>query len=159
MRKVLAISAVAAGILVMPSVSAGSRAASSTYQLRAAMNTRQVVTPKNRRWKAPASLKNAHGAFKGTLTISGSRRTLRWRITYTGVGRPPQVADIHYGRPGHFGRVLIRLCGPCRSGQSGTKRKKLTARGARALERGRTWVTIITNKYPDGVIRGQIKVS
>ena len=159
MRKVLAISAVAAAILVMPSVSAGSRAASSTYQLKARMSTGQIVTAKNKRWKAPASVRNAHGSFKGTLTISKTRRVLHWRITYSGVGRPPQVADIHYGKPGRFGPVLIRLCGPCTSGQSGTKIKKLSARGARALKAGRAWITVITNKYPNGVIRGQIKVS
>jgi len=158
MRKALAISAAAAAILILPGVSAGSRVSTNTYKLRASMNTQQVVTPKNRRWRAPASVRNAHGSFAGTMTASGARRTLRWRITYAGVGRSqPRVADIHYGKPGHFGAVLVRLCGPCKSGQSGTK--KVTAAGARAIQTGSAWITIITPKYPNGVIRGQIKAS
>jgi CHRD domain-containing protein len=157
MRKALAISAVAAAILVMPSVSAGSRATNSTYHLKASMNTRQVVTPKNRMWRAPASVRKAHGSFRGAFRVSGARRILHWRITYAGISSKPQIADIHYGRPRHFGPILVRLCGPCRSGQSGNK--KISARGARALKAGSAWITIITNRFPNGVVRGQVNVS
>lgn len=158
MRKALAISAAAGAILILPSVSAGSRVSTNTYKLRASMNTQQVVTPKNRRWRAPASVRNAHGSFAGTMTASGSRRTLRWRITFAGVGASqPRIADIHYGKPGHFGAFLVRLCQSCKSGQRGTK--KVNAAGARAIQTGSTWITIITPKHPNGVIRGQIKAS
>jgi len=122
------------------------------------MNTRQVVSPKNLAWRVPASVRNARGSFAGTMTALGRRRTLRWHITYTGVGSSPlQIADIHYGKPRHFGPLLARLCGPCRSGQSGTK--KISAWAVRSIKAGSAWITIITGKYPNGVIRGQIKVS
>jgi len=122
------------------------------------MNTRQVVTPKNRHWRVPASVRNAHGSFTGTIAVVGTRRTLRWHITYTGVGSNPlQIADVHYGELGHFGPILVRLCGPCKSGQSGTK--KISASAVRSIKAGSAWITIITGKYPNGVIRGQIKVS
>jgi hypothetical protein len=143
-------------ILVLPGVSAG-YSASSTYRLRASMNTQQVVTPKNRAWKVPASVKNAHGSLTGAMTV-GARRTLRWHITYTGVGSNPlQIADIHYGKARHFGPILARLCGPCKPGQSGTK--KLSAWAVRSIKSDSAWITIVTGKYPNGVIRGQIRVS
>ena len=46
MRKIMAVSAVAAAaaILISPSASAGSRASSATYRLRASMTPQQVVT-------------------------------------------------------------------------------------------------------------------
>ena len=160
MRKALAISAAAAtvAILISPSVSAGSRASSTTYRLKATMTPQQVVTPQNKRWKVPASVRHAHGSFTGTMVLAGRRRTLRWTIRYTGIGSNPlEIADIHYGKPGQFGPVIKRLCGPCESGQSG--KKKLSAWGARSIKTGNAWITIITGKYRNGVIRGQIKVS
>ena len=160
MRKALAISAAAAtvAILISPSVSAGSRASSTTYRLKATMTPQQVVTPQNKRWKVPASVRHAHGSFTGTMVLAGRRRTLRWSIRYTGVGSNPlKIADIHYGKRGQFGPVIKRLCGPCESGQSG--KRKLSAWGARSIKTGNAWITIITGKYRNGVIRGQIKVS
>jgi len=160
MRKALAISTAmaAAAILISPSVSAGSRALNETYRLKATMTPQQVVTPQNKRWKVPTSVKHAHGSFTGTMALSGRRRTLRWTIRYTGIGSNPlEIADIHYGKPGQFGPVIKRLCGPCESGQSG--KKKLSAWGARSIKTGNAWITIITGKYRNGVIRGQIKVS
>ena len=160
MTKALAITAagVTAAILVSPSVSAGSRASSTTYRLRASMTPQQVVTPRNRPWKVPVSVRNAHGSFTGAMVLSGRDRTLRWSIHYTGIGSGPlQVADIHYGRPAQFGPVIKRLCGPCESGQTG--KKELSAWGARSIKTGHSWITIITGKYRNGVIRGQIKVS
>lgn len=160
MRKALAISVAAAtaAILIAPSVSAGSRASSKTYRLKASMTPQQVVTPQNKRWRVPAAVRHAHGSFTGKIVVSGRRRTLRWRISYSRVGSNPlKIADIHYGKRGKFGPVIKRLCGPCESGQSG--KKKLSAWGARSIKGGNAWITIITGKYRNGVIRGQIKVS
>jgi hypothetical protein len=158
MRKALALFAAVGMILVLPSVSAGSSASSSTYHLSASMTPRQVVTPKNRPWRVPASVRHAHGAFRGTMTVAGKRRTLAWRISFAGVGSNPlRIADIHYGKPGHFGPILARLCGPCKSGQTGTK--KLSAWAVRSIKGGNAWITIITGTYANGVNRGQIKVS
>ena len=159
MRKALTIAAAVGAILSLPSVSAGSSSASTnTFRLRATMTPRQVVTPRNKPWRVPASVRNARGSFTGTMVVAGGRRTLRWRIRYVHVGSNPlQIADIHYGKPGQFGPVLVRLCGPCRSGQAGSK--KLSGKTVRAIKTGNAWITIITGKYGNGVIRGQIKVS
>ena len=122
------------------------------------MTPQQVVNARNKRWKVPVRVRHAHGSFTGTMVVAGRRRTLRWSIHYTGVGSNPlEIADIHYGKPGQFGPVIKRLCGPCESDQSG--KKKLSAWGARSIKAGNAWVTIITGKYRNGVIRGQIKVS
>ena len=152
------ISVAGLAILSLPGVSAGSVAASVSYRLLASMVTSQVVTPKNRAWRAPAAVRDAHGSFTGTMKVAGTRRTLHWHITYAGVGSNPlQIADIHYGKARHFGPLIARLCGPCKSGQSGTK--KISAYAVRSIKAGSAWITIITGKYPNGVIRGQIKVS
>lgn len=158
MRKALALSATVGAILILPSVSSGSSASISTYHLSASMTPRQVVTPKNRPWRVPVSVRHAHGSFRGTMTVAGRSRTLQWSISYAGVGSNPlQIADVHYGKPGQFGPILARLCGPCKSGQTGTK--KLSAWAVRSIKGGKAWITIITGKYGNGVIRGQIKVS
>jgi hypothetical protein len=158
MTKALVLAVAVGAILVLPGISAGSSASGNTYRVSASMNTRQVVTPKNRPWKAPASVRNARGSLRGTMTVKGRRGTLAWHITYTGVGSSPlQIADIHYGKPRHFGPILVRLCGPCKSGQSGTK--KLSAAAVNSIKAGTAWITIITGKYRNGVIRGQIRAS
>jgi hypothetical protein len=148
-------------VLVGISLEGASAAAgrtSATYTLRAKMTSQQVITPANKPWRPPASVRDARGTFTGTLTIAGRTRKLAWRITYRDIGPSTlEIADVHLGRHGRFGQILVRLCGPCRSGQNGTKR--LSATVAKEIKTGNAWVTVITSKYPNGVIRGQIKVA
>lgn len=123
----------------------------ATLSLRASMTPTQVITPSGKQWRVPPSVRSARGTFTGKLLADG--RTLTWRITYAKVsGRV--IADIHIGRPGKFGGVLGRLCTACRSGQTG--RLKLKRNYATQFRVNNTWVTLITPKYPNGVIRGQI---
>ena len=132
----------------------GSAVPAKAMRLTAAMTPQQVVTPRNRPWRVPADVAGAKGSFTGT--VSGDGKRLSWRVSYSGFGRPATViADIHIGKPGRFGAVLVRLCTGCRSGQTGTKRLKANVAGQFAL--GNTWVTLITPKYPNGVVRGQIR--
>jgi hypothetical protein len=134
---------------------AGDTAAAKTYKLGATMNARGVVTPKNKPWKVPAAASKAKGTFTGKLnSVTGK---LSWRITYSGVGNPAlSIADIHSGAPGKFGPILVRLCAHCTSGQTGVVKVKASAQ--KDIAAGNSWVTVITEKYPNGVIRGQIKV-
>ena len=77
--------------------------------------------------------------------------------SYSGLGNSRLViADVHIGKPGRFGPVLVRLCADCRSGQSGVK--KLKRDDPAKFLATNTWLTIITGQYPNGVVRGQIKV-
>jgi hypothetical protein len=134
---------------------AGESASAKTYRLSASMTPQQVITPRNLRWRVPAALASAKGSFTGT--VDTQRRVLTWQISYSNIGRSPLViADIHAGPAGRFGPIVLRLCAECKSGQKGTKR--LTKVATDSLSTGDTWVTVITGKYPNGVLRGQIKV-
>jgi hypothetical protein len=82
----------------------------------------QVVTPRNKPWKAPAALAHAKGTLTTTLTASGKKTRLSWRVSFRQLGKHHvALTDVHYGKPGQFGSILVRLCGPCASGQHGTR--------------------------------------
>jgi hypothetical protein len=131
-------------------------ASAKTFGLSAKMSAKQVVTVKNRPWKTPSAVANAKGTFTGTF--DNATRKLTWRITYTGIGNPKlALADIHVGPSNKFGAIIVRLCGPCKSGQKGVKTIKRSY--VSAITSGNSWVTVITDKYPNGVIRGQIKAT
>jgi CHRD domain len=152
MRKAIVLCVVTAAVGV-PSV----YAASSATGFASAMDAHHVVTPQNKPWTPPKAVAKAKGTFSATLG-GGKDRTLKWKITYIGVGSSPlKIADVHYGKAGKFGPILFRLCGPCKSGQTGSKSITLAAIGS--LKAGTAWVTVITGTYPNGVIRGQIRVS
>jgi hypothetical protein len=80
---------------------------------------------------------------------------LTWKLTFSHLSGKATAAHIHLGRKGKAGGVLVALCGPCRSGQTG---KAVIARSVEGnLEAGKTYVNVHTNKNPGGEIRGQIK--
>jgi hypothetical protein len=120
------------------------------------MDPRQVVSPTSGpRESTPPALAHARGTFTGSLNTRSQK--LSWSITYAGLGIPAVViADVHYGEPGQFGALLVRLCGPCRS-MHPTGVVTVSASAVPMLLKGGSWVTIITNSYPNGAIRGQIK--
>lgn len=121
------------------------------FNVSATMTPKQVVTPKGKPWVVPNGVKAARGSLTGRLAADG--RTLTWRLTYSRVPGTV-IADIHIGKPGKFGAILGRLCSECRSGQSG--RLKLKRNYASQFRLRNTWVTLITPRYPNGVVRGQI---
>jgi len=154
--RVIAVGLSAVALAAPAGSSAGRSSAAKSLKLSAAMTPKQVVTPKNKPWPVPASVRKARGAFSGTVSSDG--RKLSWKISYSGIGNPRlAIADIHYGKAGQFGPILVRLCGPCHSPQSGvaTLKKGVSSQ----FGTGSTWVTIITDKYPNGVIRGQIRTT
>ena len=65
------------------------------------------------------------------------------------------IADIHYGKSGKFGPMIVRLCGPCKSGQTG--RTKVKGTWVPAIKAGNSFITLITGKNPNGEVRGQVK--
>jgi CHRD domain len=147
-------SAIALGTAALLAPALSSAGTAKSVHLSATMTPKQVVTPKNKPWRVPANLRQARGTFSGSTSANG--RSLRWRISYSNLGHPSLViADIHLGKPGRFGPILVRLCGPCKSGQSGIKKLK-PGKAAEFTPRN-TWVTLITNKYPNGVVRGTIR--
>ncbi len=125
----------------------------SPLKLTANMDPRQVVPDKPR-----GDVADATGRFVGTLTRNDSRWRLSWGITYSKLDNPSVViADIHRGKPGKFGPILVRLCGPCRSGANGVKPVKAT--DVPVIKSGGAFITLITGRNPNGEVRGQIKVA
>ena len=123
---------------------------SSTIKLSANLDSRQVVPQKPK-----GNVARASGTFNGTLTGSSTWK-LSWKITYRKLDNPRVViADIHYGKRGKFGPIIVRLCGPCKSGKQGTVKVKAT--WVPAIKAGNAFITLITGKNPNGEIRGQIR--
>ncbi|MGH7541612.1 MAG: CHRD domain-containing protein, partial [Gemmatimonadota bacterium] len=117
----------------------------------------RVRTPLNSAQEVPSptgDVGSARGVFTATVTKSGSRATVAWRLTFSGLTGAAAAAHVHIGARGQAGAVAIPLCGPCRNGQTG----RAIARGAalRALEGGRAYVNVHTAQNGAGEIRGQI---
>lgn len=142
-----------------PSTSSGSSSSGSgsSGSLVADLDTTQVVTPKGEPWKVPAEVRDATGTF--TATLDPKTRELSWEMSWSGVGDPSlRVIDIHLGDRGEFGGVLVRLCAPCEPDADEGLVKLKKEQAADLLEKG-TWVTLLIDDYPNGVIRGQIEAS
>lgn len=97
----------------------------------------------------------AGAAGKFTVTVVGA--TLRWKLTYSHLSGPGIAAHIHAGRKGKAGAVIVPLCGPCRSGQTGTA--TVTSDVLDQLEAGTAYVNVHTNANQGGEIRGQIRMT
>lgn len=109
----------------------------------------------------------AHPVRKATGALSGDldhqSRELRWKLVYRRLSGRPTAAEIHRGKRGRKGAVLLRLCGPkapkakrCKSGLSRTVIVPVAT--VLALESGNTYVVLHTRRNPKGEIRGQIAV-
>jgi hypothetical protein len=125
---------------------------SETYKLSSKLTAgAEVPKPTG----VPAS---ATGRFTGTTVEPKTGKVrLTWKLTFSHLSGKATAAHIHLGRKGKPGGVIVALCGPCRSGQTG---KALIARSVeRNLEAGKTYVNVHTTKNPAGEIRGQIKVT
>lgn len=141
-RLLLGLASVAALALAVAAVALA--AATAATHLKATLNAGQEV-PKQV-VKAPGG----SGTFVATLTAS----KLSWKLTFRKLSGPAMAAHIHLGRPGKAGGVALPLCGPCKSGVSGTA--TLTAALKKAILHGGAYVNVHTAKNPAGEIRGQI---
>ncbi|MGH3134052.1 MAG: CHRD domain-containing protein [Gaiellaceae bacterium] len=117
-------------------------------RIRTALNARQE------RPRPEGAVGRARAAFAATVMTSGSSAVVSWRLTFSRLTGRAVAAHIHLGARGKPGRVVVPLCGPCRSGVRG----RANVRGAvlRALEQGRTYVNVHTARNPAGEVRGQI---
>jgi len=92
----------------------------------------------------------AHGQF--TATLAGSK--LKWKLTFAGLTGPATAAHIHLAAKGKSGNVVVALCGPCKSGQSGTA--TIPASVKSAFAKHLLYVNVHTGKNAAGEIRGQL---
>ena len=125
---------------------------SETYKFTSKLTAgAEVPKPKG----VPAS---ATGTFTATTIEPKTGKVhLTWKLTFSHLSGKALQAHIHLGKPGKAGNVLVTLCVPCKSGQTG---KAVIARSVEnALEAGKTYVNVHTPKNLAGEIRGQIKVA
>ena len=97
----------------------------------------------------------AGGTFAVTLTDKAGKYTAKWTLTFHNLTGKAAAAHIHKGKVGRAGPVLVALCGPCHSGQSGSA--VIPAAAATAIEQGAAYVNVHTAKNAGGEIRGQVK--
>ena len=145
MRKWIAVAALAVAALVV----AAAAFAAETYKVSAKL-TPGADVPK------PTGAAGAHGSFSGTYVEHGKTATLKWKLTFGGLTGQAFAAHIHMGKPGKSGNVIVPLCGPCKSGQTGTA--KISETVIAALEKGNAYVNVHTKKNQAGEVRGQVKV-
>jgi hypothetical protein len=136
---VLATAGVAAALIA--AVAAG---APPSFKLVARLTAAQEV-PKQ-------VVANPRGTGRITATVSGS--TLHWRLTFAHLTGPAVAAQIHSGKKGVSGPIVVPLCRPCRTGQGGSV--KLAAEVALGIRNGKYYVNVDTRANPNGEIRGQV---
>jgi hypothetical protein len=97
------------------------------------------------------------------VLLSTTHRVAAGLLSHAGWAALGSAAEVYAGAADHplalaldaAGNVLVALCAPCRSGQTG---KATIAHSVEdALERGRTYVNVHTPKNLAGEIRGQVK--
>ena len=134
--------------LALVAIGVASAAPHATHQLRATLNGGQEVP------KQTFKVTGATGTFTATMTNQGK---ITWKLSYKGTSGAVMAAHIHLAKAGVSGPVVVPLCGPCHSGQTGTG--TATAAQVKAIESHGAYVNIHTAKNPAGEIRGQLTSS
>jgi hypothetical protein len=163
MRKRLRVTVIAATAGVVVGVAAGLATAGDSgtreatkltpgsYTVKTTLNTKLEV-PK------PKGATSGTGTFTGKLeVVSATKATLKWKLSFAHLSGPALAAHVHLGAPGKAGKVVVPLCGPCRSGGSGNS--SVTALAAAAMIAGKAYVNVHTKANPNGEIRGTVKAA
>lgn len=142
---------VALAALGLAAVAWGARA---EFDVAATLSWQQVVP------KPSHPVKRASGTLSGDL--DHQLRELNWKLVYRSLSGRPTRAEIHVGKLGRRGPLLLSLCGPrakvvrCTSGLKGTTIVSKSA--VLTLEAGNTYVQVYTRRNPSGELRGQILI-
>lgn len=116
------------------------------------------------------------GEMRARLSDDG--KAINYVLVYKGLAGTPSAAHIHFGQRFVNGGIITTLCGgsgkpACpaagvpltgsisASDITGPEKQGIAAgefeEALRAIRRGRTYVNVHTDKFPDGEIRGQIR--
>ncbi|HET7745498.1 MAG TPA: CHRD domain-containing protein [Gaiellaceae bacterium] len=138
--------------LVITGLAAGAAQKHDTFKLSATLSAgAEVPKPKG----VPAA---ATGSFSGkAVERANDKASLTWKLTFSHLSGKAVAAHIHLGVKGKPGNVIVPLCGPCRSGQTG--KATITHAQLKKIEKGATYVNVHTKKNLGGEIRGQIKAT
>ncbi len=150
MKKLVLLSFAGAGVLLVAAALAVAGALSN-YKVSATLKTGNE-TPKPTGVTASET-----GAFSGSYTENKAGGVLKWKLTFSGLTGAATAAHIHKGKPGVAGPVVVPLCGPCHSGETGTA--KISKAVIAALEGHNAYVNVHTAKNQGGEIRGAVKVT
>jgi len=96
----------------------------------------------------------ADTAAGGTFTATLTGKTLKWKLTFSKLTGPATAAHIHLGGMGKAGNVVVPLCGPCKSGMTGTA--TITPALMKDFTKHLLYVNVHTAKNAAGEIRGQL---
>jgi hypothetical protein len=122
-----------------------------SYKIKTTMSTKLEVP-------RPKGATKGTGTFTGTLkVVSASKASLTWKLSFAHLTGPAIAAHVHLGGPGKAGKVVVPLCGPCRSGRGG--KSSVTAVAAAAMIAGKSYVNVHTKANPKGEIRGTVKAA
>ncbi len=104
--------------------------APGSYTIKTTMNTKLEVP-------RPKGTTTATGTFTGTLKVASARKaTLTWKLSFAHLTGPALAAHVHLGAPGKAGKVVVPLCGPCRSGRGGDEVRHGRRRGRNDRRQG-----------------------
>jgi hypothetical protein len=143
-KKQMLFISIASVVLALVSVSLALGTTPRPVKFSAALNIGQEV-PHPKGTKVGAS-----GRFTATLTGT----TLKWTLSFSHLSGPAMAAHIHMGARRVSGPVIVPLCGPCHSPESGSV--TVTTAEITAMKAGKTYTNVHTAKNPAGEIRGQI---
>jgi hypothetical protein len=134
---------------------AAASAARAEFDVASTLSWQQVVP------KPSHPVRSASGSLSGDL--DHQRRELNWKLVYRGLSGRPTRAEIHVGKLGQRGPLLLPLCGfnvaNARLCRSGLKGMKIVSKSALlTLEAGNTYVQVYTHRNPRGELRGQILI-
>ena len=127
--------------------------------------------------ETPAIITDGTGSFRARFAPDGN--SVEFELTYSNLSAPATVGHIHLGQRGVAGGVAVFLCGgggkPACPATGGTITGTFTAadvvgptaqglqpgdyeRLIRAAKEGITYVNVHSTLFPQGELRGQIKV-
>jgi CHRD domain len=159
----------AGGLLALPSAIGHAADADLGITLRARLTGLAEVPP---------IFTPATGTFQGTL--SPDKTTLTFRLTWRDLRAPAQVAHFHFGQRRVAGGVMVFLCGggnqpACPTETTAEIEGTATAANVtgpaaqgidpgdfaaavEAILTGQTYVNVHSTLFPNGEIRGQVRV-
>ncbi len=132
---------------------AGAAAEPETYKLTAALTASAEPKPE------PTGVKSSGtGTFTGTAVLPGpyARVVLKWKLTFAKLTGPRRYAYLHRFKPdGAAGKVLVRLCMPCRNGHRG--RSTTSTQYLKLILAGKAFVGVYTVWGQPSEIRGDLE--
>lgn len=123
-------------------------------QVAVTANMKTTLTARREVPRPKGKVGRARGTFRAAVTKVGTSAELDWRLNFSRLTGRAIGAHLHLGAAGTTGRVVVPLCGPCKSPVERTSR--LRASVVEALEDGLVYVNVHTRKNRKGEIRGQI---